>query len=159
MLTFKEYLKEEIANIPKWWYNTKARKAVKVSGDFHIQQVFRTPEAFGLTEDDLAKFDPKVVRLRSRIAAIAGPLRRKGWVEVTWLKRPNTVVLRAENNNFGQKTLDWFLKKVNATPRVATIVRPDGSDRLTTPTKITAFAKTGKIIQQTEIGATMARFR
>lgn len=159
MLSFKQYLEEEIANIPKWWYNTKTRKAVKVSGDFHIQQVFRTPEAFGLTKDDLAKFDPKIVRLRGRIAAIAGPLRRKGWVEVSWLKRPNTVVLRAEKNNFGQKTLDWFLKKINPTPKIATIVRPEGSDRLTTPAKITAFAKTGKVIQQTEIGAAMARFR
>jgi len=40
ILSFKQFVAEEIANIPKWWYNTKTRKAVKVFRDFHIQQVF-----------------------------------------------------------------------------------------------------------------------
>lgn len=159
MLSFKEYLNEELTNIPKWWYNTKTRKAVKVVRDFHIQQVFSTPEAFGLTQDDLLRMAPKNFRLRDRIPAIAKPLRKQGWVEVTWTKKVNTAILRAENDAFARKTLNWFLQKINPNPKGITIARPEGSDFLRGDTKITAFAKTGKVIKQTEIGATMARFR
>lgn len=159
MLSFKAYLEEELTNIPKWWYNTKTRKAVKVTRDFHIQQVFSTPEAFGLTQDDLLRMAPKNFRLRDRIPAIAKPLRKGGWVEVTWTKRLNTALFRADNNNFAQKAVNWYLKKINASPRGISLVRPEGSDFLKTDAKITAYAKTGKVIQQTEIGATMARFR
>jgi len=163
MLTFKQFVAEEISNIPKWWYNTKTRKPVRVLRDFHIQQVFSTPERFGLTKDDVSKF-AKDIRLRDRIEKLAKPLRKAGWAEVTWLKRPNTVIIRAENNGVAQKTLDWFLKQVKADPRFenpneVTIQRPEGSDRLLNNIQIKAFAKTGKVIKQTEIGATMARFR
>jgi len=102
---------------------------------------------------------PKNFRLRDRIPAIAKPLRKGGWVEVTWTKRLNTALFRADNNNFAQKAVNWYLKKINASPRGISLVRPEGSDFLKTDAKITAYAKTGKVIQQTEIGATMARFR
>ncbi len=162
-INLARYLEEELTNIPKWWYNTKTRKAVRVARDFHIQQVFSTPEKFGLTKDDVEKFS-KDIRLRDRIEKLAKPLRKAGWTEVTWLKRPNEVMIRAENNGLAQKTLAWFLKQVKADPRfdnpnLVTIQRPEGSDRLTNNIQITAFAKTGKVIRQTEIGATMARFR
>ncbi len=159
MLSFRQYLNEELTNIPKWWYNTKTRKAVKVTRDFHIQQVFSTPEAFGLTQDDILRMAPKNFRLRDRIPAIAKPLRKKGWVEVTWTKRPNTALFRAESNDFAQKAVNWYLQKINPSPTGITVVRPEGSDFLKTDVKITAFAKTGRVIKQTEIGATMARFR
>ncbi len=159
MLSFKEYLEEELASIPKWWYNAKTRKAVKVTRDFHIQQVFSTPEAFDLSKDDLAEFAPKTLRLLDRIEKLAKPLRKKGWVEVTWSKRPDTVLLRADTNAFGQKTLNWFLKKINPNPKGVGIVRPDGSEDLDNAAKIDTFAKTGRNIKQTAIGATMARFR
>ncbi len=165
LLSFKEYLNEnygqldELTNIPKWWYNTKTRRAIKITSDFHIQQVFSTPAEFGLTQDDLLRLAPKNFRLRDVIPAIAKPLRKKGWVEVTWLKKPNTAVFRAENNDFAQKTLNWYLKKINASPKSITVRRPEGTDFLKSDVKITAFAKTGRVIQQTEIGATMARFR
>ena len=159
ILSFKQFVAEEISNIPKWWYNTKKRHAVKVFRDFHIQQVFASPNEFGFTPEDLERLAPKDFKLRDRIEKLAKPLRKAGWTEVTWLKRPDTVLIRAENNGMAQKTLDWFLKKVNATPKQATIQRPEGSDMLKSDAQITAFAKTGKIIRQTEIGATMARFR
>ena len=159
LLTFKQFVAEEIANIPKWWYNTKTRKAVKVFRDFHIQQVFTSPDKFGFTPEDLERLAPKDFKLRDRIEKLAKPLRKAGWTEVTWLKRPDTVLIRAENNGMGQKTLDWFLKKVKADPKLVTIQRPEGSDRLTSDTQITTFAKTGRIVRQTEIGATMARIR
>ena len=164
MLTFKQFVAEEISNIPKWWYNTKKRHAVKVFRDFHIQQVFASPDEFGFTPEDLERLAPKGFKLRDRIEKLAKPLRKAGWAEVTWLKRPNTVIIRAENNGVAQKTLDWFLKQVKADPRFenpneVTIQRPEGSDRLLNNIQIKAFAKTGKVIKQTEIGATMARFR
>ncbi len=159
MKTFQQLREDirlhEIANIDKWWYNANTKKVVVVKTTFHVDHVFEKPKDFGLTEkqvDDLADAIDASKDLDSF-------LKKKGWVEVTWLQRNGEVVLRALKIDFAQKSLKWFLDKIQPNPKRVSITILKKTEFILRGSQIDQFARTGQIIRQTDIGRTMARFR
>jgi len=156
-------LDEKISGFDKWWYDTKKRKAISITTDFHGQAVVKDPKKFGLTMSFLVSrrgLGLTQRELRSEtIAALDDHLFRKGWVHVTWARNIEEVTIRGESNSEIQKTAKWFLSKINPTP-AQTIIDSDthGFDRIVGD-GIDVFAKTGRVVKRTDIGSTMARFR
>ncbi len=163
MLTFKEYFMLSEANkfFPKWWYNSKTGKVVVVKTGFHIQQVVATPKVFGLTEKDVATARPTGPKRDAKDVSLESRLKEIGWVDVTWSVRIKVLTLRGRDNKAVQKALKWFIDKIEVPSEVDILFATSGGHDTTglLGPQIDAFAKTGRVTKQTEIGSTMARFR
>ena len=88
-------------------------------------------------------------------------MKEAGWVDVTWSIRIKRLTIRGLNNTISKKALKWFIDKIEVPDKVE-IVNGVGTSHAAFPlegSQIDAFAKTGKVIKLTDIGATMARFR
>jgi len=155
VLSFKQFI-TEIAGEKKWWYDSKAGKAVKVSKSFHAQQVKATPKKFGLTaqnfKTDFEKSFP--------FPPSGDILFKQGWVEVTWVNRIGEAVFAGKDKAAVRKALTWFLDNIEPDPNQVRLRGRGTPKNVLSGPEIDQFAKTGNIgVNRTEIGRTLARFR
>ena len=163
MKTFKQFLEEirlaEASTDKRFWFNGKTKKLVKVTTKWHDWEVVKNAEKFGLKQSQVFEFEPDVKKGIDAIGGIRRLMRLAGWRPVliqigtgapTWSIQAETLpeaaaaakAMSKRNEDPGRIFLDYG--------RQSAVLRGG---------QIEDFIKTGKIIQRTEIGATMARFR
>lgn len=113
---------EALSSVPKWWYNTKTRKAVKIQENFHLPDVVKNPKRFGLTHRDVDDNSTEANIDSDFIPELRDFLFNRGWVMVSWTIRPKELLLQLEKNTKkAQATLKWFLDNINPTPELVRI--------------------------------------
>jgi hypothetical protein len=165
MLSFKQYLKEwsnrlvEASTDKRFWFHGKTKKLVKVTTKWHDWEVVKNAEKFGLKQSQVFEFEADVKRRVDVIGGIRRLMRLAGWRPVliqigttatTWSIQAESLpeaaaaakAMSKRNEDPGRIFLDYGR---------ASAVLQGG--------QIDDFLKSGKIVQRTEIGATMARFR
>ncbi len=165
MKSFKQYLDEcsrwlvEASTDKRFWFNGKTKKLVKVTTKWHDWEVVNNPEKFGLKQSQVVEFEADVKRRTDVIGGIRRLMRLGGWRPVliqiaggspTWSIQAETLpeaaaaakAMSKRNEDPHRIFLDYG--------RESAVLRGG---------QIDDFLKSGKIIQRTEIGATMARFR
>jgi len=165
ILSFKQYV-ESVALREgfrlAWWYNVNTKKFIEVAGRFstHSDVIFGAPEKLGLTKKDTRSggrpVDPDVtVKL----------LKKRGWAELSLTENVTSrgkdeANIRTNSNREAQGALKWILNTFRPSlERVFIQNLKSPKNVFLQGSQIEQFAKTGKVIKQTEIGRTMARFR
>ena len=164
LLSFKEY----VARLDEgfrlaWWYNVRTKKFIEVAGRFstHSDVIFGAPEKLGLTEKDTRSADGRPVDPDVTVKL----LKKRGWAELSLTENVTSrgkdeANIRTNSNREAQGALKWILNTFRPSLErvfIQNIKTP--KNVVLQGSQIEQFAKTGKIIKQTEIGATMARFR
>ncbi len=142
----------------RFWFNSKTKKLVKVTADYHDWEPVKFPEKFGLKRSQVLEFETNVTSNQDNIGGIMKLMIANKWVRciVQNYSTPSWSI-QSENLPQAAAAAKALLKKNQAPGRLfldygrQSAVLKDG--------QIEDFIKTGKIIQRTEIGATMARFR
>ncbi len=156
MLSFKEYvLMTEAAQERRYWFHVKTKKLVKVTEKWHDWAPISRPEAFGLKDSQVEKFKASMKRGRDIIDGVADIMRRQGYIRASasfneWNIRAGTLAQAAAAGTA-------MAKKHRIPPRL--FLDAGSTSKMLVRTEIDDFIKTGKIVQRTEIGSTMARFR
>jgi len=166
MLSFKQYLKEEFperlvefAKDERFWFNSKTKKLIKIAATYHDWEPVLSPEKFGLKQSQVEEFEAAVERGRDVIPGVQKLMRVRGWMRLLIQKSSATLTWSIQGETLSQvATAAKALSKKNESPGRLFIDYGRKSEVLLGG-QIEDFIKTGKIIQRTEIGATMARFR
>lgn len=152
MLSFKEYLVEALRT-GTFWHNAASNKLVEVRGSdgSHANAVRNRPEEFDLKQSDIAKIDAG-----RRAVDIVKLMKTNRWSRV--VVGPAEWNIETKNLRFAWKTAVALDKKFPR-PESRIVIATDSKDEFLEGSQIRTFIKTGRVIKQTEIGATMARFR
>ncbi len=147
-----------------WWYNARTKKFIEVAGRFstHSDVIFAAPEKLGLTEKDTRTSSGRPVDPDVTVKL----LKKRGWAELSLTenvtsKGQDEANIRTNSNREAQEALNWILNTFRPSLERVFIqnLKSPKNVFLEGSHQIKQFAKTGKVIKQTEIGATMARFR
>jgi len=156
MLTFKEYVELVEAVAARYWFNTKTKKLVKIRAKYHDWEPVRNPEKFGLKPSQVVKFEADVDRNRDTIGGITKLMGPRGWVRVL-VQNDTSWSIQSDTLPQAQDVAKALSKKHKDPTRL--FIDYGNKSALLKVGQINDFIKTGKIIQRTEIGATMAMFR
>ena len=164
LLTFKEYVAMTEAfgtglkgQSKRYWFNFKSKKLVQVTEKWHDWGPVSRPEAFGLKPTQVEKFQGAMKRGADIIQGVDTFMVKNGFIRCAaghteWSIRGQTIAQAG--------LCAKALSKKHTNPLNIYIDYNRGEDSTTVePDQIEDFIKTGKIIQRTEIGSTMARFR
>ncbi len=161
LLSFKEFVEIaegsliEPSHATRYWFHVKTKKLVKVTEKWHDWAPIGRPEAFGLKPDQVQKFQMAMDRGADIIKGVATLMGSKGYIRLSaergeWIIRSGTLSQAAA----AAKAMS---KKHPAPKRL--YMDAGSISKMLVAGEITDFIKTGKIVQRTEIGSTMARSR
>lgn len=165
MKSFKQYLDEcsrwlvEASTDKRFWFKPKTKKLVKVTTKWHDWEVVKNAEKFGLKQSQVFEFEADVKKRVDSIGGIRRLMRLAGWRPVliqmsggdpTWSIQAETLPEAAAAAKAMSKGNEDPHRIFLDYGRESAVLRGG---------QIDDFLKSGKIIQRTEIGATMARFR
>ncbi len=149
----------------KGWFDTKRNRLVEnLAGDVnHDWAPINSPARFGLKPSDVAPFVAEMKAGRDEIFALQDFMLDRGWAKILQFKNSNRITWNISAIKLSQvhKAALGMQKHFRTIPTSLFI------DSTSLPTRgaslqdnqVTDFLKRGKIVQRTEIGATMARFR
>lgn len=149
-----EQLDEKLAALDKWWFNVKSNEAIEVTDDYHVQPIVRDPERFGLSEPELKILVPRGKEKSDIIPPLQRYMKKRGWVEITWLKTPNLITMRALDSKVAQKALQWVLNRLNPDPSEV-VIEHRGAKAFTLKGRaaINGYARTGKVLRVSPLAA------
>lgn len=157
---------DEGSGTTKGWYDTKRNKLVEnLAADVnHDWAPINSPARFGLKPADVAPFIGSMELGYDEIPELQNFMLKRGWAKILRWKGAGTETWNIAARTMSQvhKAALGMQKHFRGTPVSLYIDVATG-----TPTRgaslrdnqITDFLKRGKIVQRTEIGSTMARFR
>ncbi len=157
---------DEASGTTKGWFDTKRNRVVEnLAADInHDWSPINSPARFGLKPSDVAPFVGSKELGYDEIPELQDFMLKKGWTKFLQWKGAGTETWNIAGRTLAQvhKTALAMQKHFRGTPVSLYIDVSTGS-----PTRgaslrdnqITDFLKRGKIVQRTEIGSTMARFR
>ena len=165
MLSFKQYLKEcsrwlvEASTDKRFWFNGKTKKLVKVTAKWHDWEVVKNPEKFGLKQSQVFEFETDVKKRSDVIGGIRRLMRLGGWrpVLIQIVGGASTWSIQAETLPEAAAAAKAMSKRNEDPDRI--FLDYGRKSAVLRGGQIDDFLESGKIIQRTEIGATMARFR
>ena len=165
MLSFKQYLNEcsrwlvEASTDRRFWFHSKTKKLVKITAKWHDWGVIENPEKFGLKQSQVFEFEAEMKKGVDAIGGIRRLMRIGGWrpLLIQRIGAKPAWSIQAETLPEAHEATKALLKK-NVFP-VRIFIDYGRKSAVLQGGQIEDFIRTGKIIQRTEIGATMARFR
>ena len=171
LAAFRDHVELDEAITSVWWYNSRTKKSVKVTGKFfiHADVIEQDPEKLGLTDKDvLSMSGAKKNDLATRdfySDKLADLLKKRGWAELSLTENVTSrgkdeANIRTNSNREAQGALKWILNTFRPSLErvfISNIKAP--KNVVLQGGQIDQFAKTGKVTQLTDIGRTMARFR
>ncbi len=158
MLSFKEYLVER-SDDKRFWFNSRTKKLVPVTAEYHDWEPVKNPEKFGLKRSQVLEFEADVEDNQDRIDGIKKLMRAGKWVRIIiqfFSSKPSWSI-DAETLPQVSAAIKTLLKK-HQSPGVLVLDHGPKSILLQDG-QVDDFIKTGKLVKRTEIGSTMARFR
>ena len=149
----------------KGWFDTKRNKLVEIlAGDkYHDWAPINSPARFGLKPADIAPFVADMEKGRDEIFALQDFMLDRGWAKILQFKSSDRITWNIAaiklsqvhkaalgmQKHFRTTATSLFIDSTSLPSRGASLY----------DNQIIDFLKRGKIIQRTEIGSTMARFR
>lgn len=166
MLSFKQYLNEsskgliEGSGSHRFWFNSRTKKLVKITTTYHDWAPVKNPEKFGLKRSQVVEFEPDVEANKDNIGGIMKLMIANKWVRCIiqhFGSTPSWSIESTEGLPQAHAATKALLKKNEFPGRL--FIDYSRKSAVLQGGQIEDFVKTGKIIQRTKIGSTMAQFR